>query len=220
MNMEQIKHTLKEDYKTTAQELYDLCDYMYKKAMVLKVLNTVLTDTEVSMMGIAKNTKIMAKDIIDKINNDEQHFDQYDLDYEIYQTFCRQCRSDLKVIEFAKNELDHDFNVYKCVNCGAETQDELPNRIEHVKIYFDYQYQIYDLAFNDKAISKKSKQILREEYNLLKAKEKGCIESNDAVLNAREESRKAIYESIAAYKGMYEELLLSKHMFDRDISEA
>ena len=113
-----------------------------------------------------------------------------------------------------------DFNVYKCVNCGAETQDELPNRIEHVKIYFDYQYQIYDLAFNDKAISKKSKQILREEYNLLKAKEKGCIESNDAVLNAREESRKAIYESIAAYKGMYEELLLPKHMFDRDISEA
>jgi len=218
--MELTKHTLKEDYKTAAQELYDLCDYMHKKAMVLKVLNIGFTDTEVSIMTVVRDTKIMAKEIIDKINNDEQYYDQFDLDYEIYQTTCSQCRSDLKIIEFAKNELDHDFNVYKCVNCGIETQDELPNRIEHVKIYFDYQYQILDLGLNDKGIKEEAKQFLRAQYDLVKATEKRCIETNDAVLKAREVSRAAILKSIVAYKGMCEELLQSKHMFDRDISEA
>jgi len=64
------------------------------------------------------------------------------------------------------------------------------------------------------------KQYFRDQYTLMKAGEARCIETNDAVLKAREVSRAAILKSIAAYKGMSEELLQSKHMFDRDISEA
>ena len=218
--MEKKETTLKEDYMTGAKELYDLCDYMHKKAMVLKVLNTSFNETEESIMTVVRDTRITTKEIIETINNDEQHYDQYDLDYEIYKTTCRQCRSDIKIIEFAKNELGHDFNVYKCVNCGIETQDEFPNRIEHVKIYFEYQFQILDIALNSETMPEQEKQFFRDQYTSMKAAEDRYIETNNAVLKSREVSRKAIYKAITAFKGMYDELLLSKHIFDRDISEA
>ncbi len=218
--MEQKEITLKEKYKNSAQKLFDLCEYIQSKVAILKALNITFSDEQELFLEAVKAAKIKMKECIETINNDEQHFDQFDLDYEIYQTTCSICRSDLKIIEFAKNELDHDFNVYKCVNCGVETQDELPNRIEHVKIYFEYQYKIFDLYLNDKAVKKES----RKEILALKAEmveqEQLCISTNDEVIRTRNESRDAILDLIKAYDDIYDEMYLNKHTFDPDITEA
>ena len=218
--METKENTFRDKHIANLQKLFDLCDYIYKKALILKVMNIALTEEDEHLIAVAKDIKINMKDEIDIINNDPQHYDRYDRDYERYEFDCPKCGSELKVVEFTKNELGHEYNVNKCANCGIKFQDNYPNKIEHVKIFFENHYKEFDLRINNKKLKKEEIKVLSDRKIQLKVAGDRFIEKIENLIKAREHSKKSLIDFMLANDGMYESLLIHKHRFDREIGEA
>ena len=218
--MEQAVETMREQYKNSAVKLYDLCDYINKRAGILSALSYTFTHEELTMLKIIQDTKDDMKALAEDIENSRNAYADLDVDYEIYLTVCPKCNGAINIIDFATNPLGHKFNIYKCKACGEEIQDQYPNKQEHVLEHFKFYYEMLEKMIADKNIKEKDRLMFSSQYKQLKEGEQAIIKNNDNFTKKKEAQRKAINAAIASNEGMYKELLKFKHVFDRNIGEA
>ena len=217
--MEQ-KQTIKERFRNLNLNIYNLCDYMYKRASILSALNYTFSTNDLSILKLVQNRLIMSKEALDTIDKPENSFEELDLDYEIYRYECPKCAGHVKVVEFAYNKAGHNFNIYKCQVCGEEIQDEYPNKQEHVITYFDALYNKIKNILLDKNLTEEEKQKFTKHLKFIKKAKKQIYNENESIIKTRNDWRNGVLSAIEKGEDFYKDLLKSKHVFDRNIGEA
>lgn len=204
-------------YRGGSVKLYDLCDYINKKAMKWYSLNIEFSLSDVELIKRVQQLMEEMTEIRKDVNNDEDKYDYLDLDYEVYKHDCPNCKGKVKVSRFFVCDLGLNYNIYKCIKCNEEFKDDHPNTIKQSKIYFkdeikDLNECILDVDF-DEAIRETFKQDLLETLELEK---KIMNTNNDDILKEREVLKESVLNTINTNGENYKELIKYKHYFDRN----
>ena len=101
------------------------------------------------------------------------------MDYEIYQLECPICNGVLKVDRFLRNDFAHRFNVYKCIDCGEETQDMYPINMNMYWRFFKVTDEFFFKLFVDKNVKEVDKKIVKLQNFLFEVDSK--IKATNAV---------------------------------------
>ena len=207
---------LKDKYKGGAEKLYDLCDYINKKALLWYGLDIKFNEEEVNIITIAQQTLEDMKEIIKNVEEDEGPFDYLDLGYEVDMQLCDKCNGKVKVIEFHHDHMGFEYNVYKCENCDEKYYEEYPNNIIQFKLYNEYVYALLDNALLLEGATEESKLPLIERKKIIQATEKEILEKVENLLAKRFALKEIVLASIKTNGEIYKTLFKHKHHFDRN----
>lgn len=201
-------------YRDGASKLYDLCDYINKKALLWYSLKIEFSLDEVELITRMQQTMEEMSDIAIDIAKNEIRYENLDLDYEIYCFNCPKCNGALRVIDFLYNGFGHEFNKYKCIECGKEFTDELPNDSRlferYFEIHIDKLNSIISSEFaKEKDVIKASGFLEKLMISQIKSK---TIDKN--VLKTNEMLKESVLTIIEKNGGLYKEFIKLKHHFD------
>jgi len=203
-------------YRGGAEKVYDLCDFINKKAMNWYALNIEFSPDEIEIITKVQQTMNDMIEIRKKVDEDEDSYDYLDLGYDIYINNCRKCNGKVKVIRFETDGFGYDFNVYKCLNCGEEIQEQHPNDPEHMKKFYAFMYEMLDVALLLEIANDKDKDPLRKQLKELQCDEKTTLVNRDDIYKARDILKEAVLSAIEANGQIYKELFKYKYYFDRN----
>ncbi|MEI6821480.1 MAG: hypothetical protein WCL51_06065 [Bacteroidota bacterium] len=209
-----------DSYRGGAEKLYELCDYINKKAMNWYALNIEFSPIEVELITKVQQAMDDMKDILKKVAEAEDKYDCLDLGYEVYPTKCNDCNGDVKVTRHLFCPQGYSYNIYKCIECGNLFEEHQPNNYKDCISYFVYYYQLFNDALASEIHNEKNKDRVRENLIKLKEKEKVMMAYFEKVLIEREPLKEAVMISIKANGEIYKELIKQKHHFDKNRSEA
>ena len=218
--MLQQNQTIKERFRNCNLNIYNLCDYMIKRASILSALHYKFSTNDLSILKLVQNGLSMSKESLDSINTPDNSYEGLDLDYEIYRYECPKCEGYVKVVEFEYNGAGHAFNVYECQVCGEEIVDNYPNKQEHVIEYFDIIIKWEEDKLSDENITEEDKIKFTKQLKNIKKEKKQVYNENESVIKTRNDFRNGVLSAIEKGEDYYKELLKSKHVFDRNIGEA
>lgn len=211
---------IKDKFKGGVEKVYDLCDYINKKAMTWYALNIEYSANEVKLIKRVQQTMEEMKKILDEINKNEIHYDNFELGYNVYMHTCEECNGKVYVTRFKVTELGHNYNVYKCIDCGKEFEDDHPNTYEHYKEYFKFVYQKAAISLSSNIVSEEDKVIMREDLKNIHIMEEKIYKDEEALLNYHKLLKEYIVTTIEENGETYKELIKYKHHFDRNIGVA
>lgn len=217
---ETIGKRIKDRYKDGAIKLYDLCDYINKKAMNWYALKIDFNDEEVAIITKAQDTMLYLKDVIKKAEEDKDLLELLDLGYELYMHVCTECGGKVYVYGFATNHFNHNFNKYKCEECYKGYQDSHPNKPEDFNVYFEY----YMKLANDLLVQENMKEAqitrLHEQIKEIGEVKNRIMNSTDEIKANRKLLLETVLETIEINGANYKELIKYKHHFDMNIPKA
>ena len=203
-------------YRGGAEKVYDLCDFINKKAMNWYALNIEFSPDEIEIINRVQQTMNDMIEIRKKVDEDEDSYDYLDLGYDIYINNCRKCNGKVKVIRFETDNFGYDFNVYKCLNCGEEIQEQHPNDPEDIKKFYTFMYEMLDVALSLEIANDKDKDPLRKQLIELQCDEKTTLVNRDDIYKARDILKESVLSAIEANGQIYKELIKYKYYFDRN----
>ena len=128
------------------------------------------------------------------------------MDYEIYQLECPICNGVLKVDRFLRNDFAYRFNVYKCIDCGEETQDMYPINMNMYWRFFKVTDDFFFKLFADKNVKEVDKTTFRIQYKTYEKGKKEAIKTSEDFEVKKEAQRKHLLVAIDGNNTLYNAL--------------
>jgi hypothetical protein len=203
-------------YRGGAIKLYELCDFINKKAMNWYALNIEFSPEEVELIEKVQRTMDQADVIIKKVKKDEDLYDFLDLDYGVYMNNCLECEGKVKVSRHIKGLDAYTCNIYKCVECNKEFEEHQPNMYEECLIYFKDAYSVFQDYLSTENLSDKELEMINERIKGMEVKEKEIMDHYQRMSEIREPLTAEVLESIATNGELYKEFTKLKYYFDKE----
>ena len=205
-----------DSYRGGAEKLYELCDYINKKAMTWYGLNIEFSSEEVELIQKVQRVMEETDIIIKKVKEDEDLYEFLDLDYGVYMNDCLECEGKVKVSRHINGLDGYTYNIYKCVDCYTEFEEHQPNNYKECIIYFKQVYGIFDDSLSGENLSDKDIEIINNRIKAMEKKEKEIMDYYQKMSEVRESLTAEVLESIATNGELYKEFAKLKHYFDKN----
>ena len=209
-----------DSYRGGAEKLYELCNYINKKAMNWYALNIEFSPTEVELITKVQQTMEEMKEIAKLVAEDEDKYDCLDLGYEVYPTKCNDCGGETKVSQHKIIDYGFSCNIYKCIVCGQQFEEHQPNNYKDCVLYFPLVYAFFEEALLSDNITEETLNRVRQRSIEMHEKEKVMMAYIDKVSKEREPLKEEVMISIKSNGELYKELIKQKHYFDKNGSKA
>ncbi len=215
-NSKITENKLTDNYKSGAEKLYNLCNYINKKAMTWYDLQIEFSPEEVELIKEVQQTMEETNQIIKSVNENRVMYDFINRGYAIFMYDCKQCDGKVKIDSFAYFDQGYRYNVYKCVKCGVKFEDRYPNTYQECVPFFNGFHQKYIDELNTENKSEKDKNYIKLQIEAMEIVREQVLNLLEKMTKESEPIIENVNIIIRKNANLYTKFIKYKHHFDRN----